>query len=137
MERLSTPSRRELRFFESAKRISYKSDHDKCSIGAVIVVDNYVLSTGFSTVKTHPLQAEYDKKTRYHGQFSRLHAEISSLISAGKADLSNAEIYIYREDKIGNLANCRPCSSCAQAIKDAGIRHVFYTLKEGYAYEQW
>ena len=134
---LSEPSKRETRFFEAAKRISYKSDHDKCQIGSVIVVGNYVVSSGFSTLKTHPLQAEYDRKTCYHGQFNRLHAEISALISSGRIDLSNGEIYIYREDKTGSLANCRPCISCARAIKDAGIKHVFYTLKEGYAYECW
>lgn len=131
------PSRREQRFFKKAREASSRSNHYKAKIGAVIVTGNYVLSYGYNQEKSHPKQHLYDRKMHYYGSRSNLHAEIDALISSGRVDLTGAEIYIYREDKKGNLANCRPCVSCTQALKDAGVRHIYYTHKEGFAYEQF
>lgn len=136
-EFLSVPSRREERFFKRAREISLKSDHTKCKIGAVIVLGNYVVSSGVNRMKSHTIQARYDKKMNYYGLFQRLHSEIDALISSSRVDLGDAEIYVYRESSLGQIGNCRPCVSCTQAIRDAGIRHVFYTLPEGFAYEHW
>lgn len=30
----------------------------------------------------------------------------------------------------------RPCPSCMAAIRDIGIKHVYYTTDDGYAYEK-
>lgn len=30
----------------------------------------------------------------------------------------------------------RPCASCMQAIKDLGIREIYYTTNDGYSYEK-
>ena len=30
----------------------------------------------------------------------------------------------------------RPCPSCLVAIKDMGIKHIYYTTDDGFAYEQ-
>lgn len=92
---------------------------------------------GCNCEKSHTIQHRYDRKMNYHGERAKLHAEIAALISSGRVDLTGAEIYIYREDKHGNLASCKPCVSCHQALKDAGVRHVYYTTKEGYAYEDY
>lgn len=132
-----TPNRRETRFFKKAKEASQRSDHGKAQVGAVIVIGNYVVSDGCSQEKSHTRQHRYDIKTRYHGKKSKLHAELDALVSSGRVDLTGADIYIYREDRTGVLANCRPCVSCTQALKDAGVRHVYFTNQEGYAYEQF
>ncbi len=131
------PTRREQRFFKKAKEISQCSSHYKTKIGSVIVIGNYVVAKGCNQEKSHPRQHHYDRKMKYHGTRSKLHAEIDALITSGRVDLTGAEIYIYREDSTGNIANCRPCVSCTQALKDAGVRHIYYTHKEGYAYEQF
>lgn len=130
-------NRREQRFFNKAKEASKKAEHYKTSIGAVLVLGNYVVCSGWNREKTHPVQARYDQKTKYHGTRSKLHAEIDALISSGRVDLTGAEIYIYREDKHGNLASSKPCSSCTKALQDAGVKHIYYTNKEGYVYERW
>ena len=46
------------------------------------------------------------------------------------------KLYIYRVrcDQLHSLA--RPCRSCMEAIKDLGIRHVYYTTDDGFAYER-
>lgn len=129
------PTTREMRWFKQAKRESKKSTHDKAHIGAVIVIGNYVVSRGFNKKKTHPFQARLDREQNYHCPNAKLHAEVSTLLNSGKTDLSNAEIYIYREDKHGRIANSKPCVSCTEALRLAGVREVFYTTTEGYAFE--
>lgn len=131
------PNRRAKRFYKKAREASYRSNHYKTKIGAAIVIGNYVVADGCNREKSHTRQHRYDRKMSYHGSQAKLHAEIDALVSSGRVDLTGAEIYIYREDKTGSLANCRPCVSCTQALKDAGVKHVYYTNKEGYAYEQF
>ena len=129
------PTTREMRWYKQAKRESKKSTHDKAHVGAVIVIGNYVVSRGFNKTKTHPRQAKLDREQNYHCPNAKLHAEVSALLNSGKVDLSNAEIYVYREDKHGNIANSKPCVSCTEALRVAGVREVFYTTTEGYAFE--
>ncbi len=130
------PTTREHRWYKQARKESLKSTHSKAHIGAVIVIGNYVVSRGFNKAKTHPLQARLDRENNYHCPNAKLHAEVSALLNSGKHDLSNAEIYIYREDKDGHMANCKPCVSCTEALRLAGVREVFYTTREGYAFEE-
>lgn len=129
------PTTREMRYFKQARKESLKSTHAKAHIGAVIVIGNYVVSRGFNKKKTHPMQARLDRENNYHCPNGKLHAEVSALLNSGKHDLTNAEIYIFREDKQGIMANCKPCVSCTEALRVAGIREVFYTTKQGYAFE--
>jgi len=131
------PNRRELRFFKKAKELSNRSVHYKAKIGAVIVLGNHVVAEGFNREKSHTRQYRYDRKMKYHGIYYKLHAEIAALVSSGQVDLTGSEIYVYRENSNGNLANCKPCVSCTQALKDAGVRHIYYTNNEGYFYEQF
>jgi deoxycytidylate deaminase len=130
-------TRRETRFFQKAKCSSAKSSHYRARIGAIIVSGNYIVSEGYSQEKSHPRQHRYNQMTNYYGISAKLHAEIDALISSGRMDLTGAEIYVYREDKMGRIANCRPCVSCTQALKDAGVKHIYYTCNEGFAYEQF
>lgn len=37
---------------------------------------------------------------------------------------------------IRNMELLAPCPSCMAAIKDLGIRHIYYTTNDGYAYEE-
>lgn len=114
-----------VKFFDIAKSISKHSDHPHHKLGAVISKGNRVISLGFNKNKTH---------TRSNHNWKRLHAEISAIIKA-KQDITNCYIYIYRETKDGQIAMARPCCSCMQAIKEAGIKKIFYTSSEGFLEE--
>lgn len=132
-----SPSRREERFFNHAMKEAAKSTHHKTQIGSVLVVGNYIVGRGRNRMKSHPVQARYDRETNYHGCNARLHSEIDSLLNSGRIDLTDAEIYIYRVDKNNDLASCRPCVSCTKALKDAGVSNIYYTTREGFFYEKW
>lgn len=70
----------------------------------------------------------------------KLHAEISCInqIKHLHINFSNVKLYIYRIRKEKDMPHgmSRPCPSCMAAIKDIGIRHIYYTTDLGYAYEQ-
>lgn len=113
------------KFFDLAKTIAKHSDHPNHQLGAVITKKNKIISFGFNKNKTH---------TRSNHEWKRLHAEISAIIKS-KQDLIGSEIYVYRETKLGTLGMARPCSSCMAAIKEAGIKKMYYTTSTGFMEE--
>ena len=42
----------------------------------------------------------------------------------------------YRKRKSAKYGMCRPCPSCMAAIKDLGIKHIYYTTDDGLVYER-
>lgn len=138
---LINPTTRQQRYFTIAKRNADKSTYlrmnsGKIAIGAAIVKGNYVVSEGFNKRKTHTFQHTHNKRTFYLAPVPNLHAEIDALIYSRYNDLSGCEIFVYREMTDGTLGNCRPCRACMNALKDAGIKHIYYTTEEGYHYER-
>lgn len=65
---------------------------------------------------------------------NEIHAEMDALHRARHLDLHKASIYVYREDKNGDIAMCKPCGACMRAIEDAGIQNIYYTTPEGYVH---
>lgn len=129
---------KEKRFMSVAKSVSKTSNHKRIKIGAVVANRKQIISVGANEQKTHPLQKQYNAYVPYGHDDSLKHckhAEISCIINA-KHDLHNCTMYIYREDKNGNLSMCRPCNACYNMIRDAGITNIVYTIPNGYAREK-
>ena len=124
-------------FFRVAKNVSELSDFPRVKIGAVVVNKHRIISSGYNSKhKTHRLQAEYNKE-RFDGYSSgMIHAEMSALLPLiNRVDLSKATLYVYREQKNGELGMCRPCKACMAIIKELGIKKIHYTTPDGYAEE--
>jgi deoxycytidylate deaminase len=113
------------KFFDLAKKVSKLSNHKYHKLGAVIVRGSRIVSVGTNNLKTHPRSP--------HPHFS-LHCEMAAILLA-KQDLSDCEIYIYRETKNGIPALSKPCIYCAPFIFNAGIKTVHYTITGGYKTE--
>ena len=102
---------------------------------------NQVLAVGFNTNKTHPIQKKYNRYRKMEYGFSepmpKLHAEMSCLMQIKNMDLdfSKVELYIYRENRDGNLAISRPCAACMKMIDKLGIKKIHYTTDGGFANE--
>jgi len=122
------------KFFDVAKAISHLSDFKRIHIGCVIADRRGIISTGFNTNKTHPLQKEYNIY-RFRDDTSgngKLHAEMKAILSLPKdIDTKKLVIYTYREDKFGNTRMSRPCPACMQKIKELGIKTICYTTEDG------
>ena len=125
----------ELRMFEAAKAEAEKSDYDRFKLG------------GKNGNKSHPMQRKYNRLYRKFnctdGQYihDSVHAEISAITSipyvVGKdVDFSKVKIFVYRicKGKKYGYGNARPCDACMNAIRELGIKNVYYTDDDGYAY---
>lgn len=53
-------------------------------------------------------------------------------------NFSKVKLYIYRNTRSNNnsYGMARPCPSCMAAIKDLGIKNIYYTTNEGYVHEK-
>ncbi len=131
---------REHKFFDVAKamaKLSTWSEEPREQIGAIIVLRNEVIATGYNRRKTSPIQAYWASKAgRPEAIFT--HAEMSALNHIGSPNWNPniAKIFIYRETKIG-LGIAKPCEICTMALKAFNIRHIYYTTDSGYGYEQF
>ena len=136
------------KYFKLAKNVSELSDYNKknIKIGAVLVYKNRIIGTGYNTNKTSPIQMKYNKYretdennrsyvAEEHLPF--LHAEMSCLLGAKDLDIdwNKASIFVYRESD-GKLRNCRCCSACMKALKDKGVKNIYYTTEDGYCHEK-
>lgn len=129
----------ELAYFSAAKAVAELSDHIKYKVGAVVVMNHRIVSSGHNTdSKTHPLQKQYNKyRFTDEGEHKR-HAELAALLPLirDNVDLSRASIFVYRTHKNGDLAMARPCKSCLKLIQDLHIKTIYYTTELGFAKER-
>lgn len=133
---------RELRMFNIAREVSKLSDFKGPHIGAVVVNGKAVISTGYNSNKTRPLQHRYNIYRNFQnfpGSTASQHAEIAAIspLIGKEIDWSKVSIFVYRELKNGNKACSRPCPSCMHLIKDLGIKNIYYIDEVGnYAWEK-
>ena len=127
------------RYFDKARQIADISDYNRIHIGCVAVYQGQIIGLGCNTNKTHPIQKFYNKyRTPSDYILPKLHAEISCINQIKHLDInfSKVKLYIYRIRKDQPFGLSRPCPSCMAAIKDLGIRDVYYTTNDGYSYER-
>ena len=93
---------------------------------AVLDKQGRVLSTGTNSyMKTHPKQKEYAEKVAQHHK-SFLHAEISALVKVKNG--TPYKMVVVRVGNNGDLRLAEPCPICKEAIRQAGIKVVEYTM---------
>lgn len=128
------------RNFQKARAASMLSDFPTHKLGAVMMLGNKVLAVGYNTTKTNPAQKRYnlergyDPDVRNNGQ---IHAEMMCLINTKYLDMdwSRVSLYIYREHKDHTTALAKPCPACEKAIRERGIKQVYFTT-EGIPYKK-
>lgn len=130
-------SKKEYRNFNHAKTASLTSDFPRVHVGVVVIRKNTIISAGCNKQKTHTIQKEYNR-FRYlnNDTMDYVHAEIDALTKIRYMNLKGASIYIYRELHSGKTGIARPCNACMEFIRELGIKDVYYTTDDGYAYER-
>ena len=116
------PSKRQIRYFDLAKRVARKSNHHRYHIGCVIVKSNKILSFGFNQLKSHP---------KSPNKYKALHAEVHAVIGVSIHELKNADVYVYRENTLG-IALAKPCPTCMKMLLDLDVKNIYYTNNGGY-----
>lgn len=133
------------KYLSLAKNVSelsnfYKQHH----LGCIITYKNKIISDGYNSLKTNPVQKEYNKYRDYTldtPNNGSLHAEMMALIRCKDVDVdwNKVNVFIYREHANGNPALARSCPACLKALKDKGIKNIYYSTEHspnGYAYER-
>ena len=127
------------RYFDKARRIADISDYNRIHIGCVAVYQGQIIGLGCNCNKTHPTQYYYNRyRKQSDTMLPKLHAEISCInqIKHLEINFSKVKLYIYRIRNDQPYGMSRPCPSCMAAIKDLGIRDIYYTTNDGYSYER-
>lgn len=108
------------------RKIKEDFDYSKpYSVGSIICdKKGNILSFGTNSYcKTHPMQKQFNMKISEHKLF--LHSEIDALV---KLRSDNAHTMILaRVTKTGMIKISKPCNGCFEAIKENGIKKVYYT----------
>lgn len=128
----------DFRYFKKAKRMASISDYRKVHVGCVAVYQGQIIGVGFNCNKTHPTQHYYNRYRRQaDNMLPKLHAEISCInqIKSLNINFSKVKLYIYRIRQDQPFGLARPCLSCMAAIKDLGIKNIYYTTNDGYSFE--
>ena len=131
-------------YFQLAKNACQYSDNKRARLGSVIVYKNKILSIGWNVEnKTNPLQQEYNKLRDYGGvdvrlTKSSLHAEFSAMLKIKNMDIDfgRVHMFVYRERKDNSIGYARPCEACMGFAKALGIKNIYYTTNNGWAYER-
>ena len=126
-------------YFNIAKSVSELSDFPRIKIGSCSVYKHKVISTGFNTQRTDPMQKKYNRYRFTEDTKHTCHAELSCLkplIGRKDIDFKNVDLYIYRSYKNGELALSRPCPSCMKLITELGIKNIYYTNSGGFSHEE-
>ncbi len=127
------------RYFKKARKIANISDYKQQHVGCVAVYQGQVIGLGCNCNKTHPTQKFYNKyRMTSDNMLPKLHAEINCInqIRHLNINFSKVKLYIYRIRKDQPFGLSRPCPSCMAAIKDLGIRDIYYTTNDGFSYEK-
>jgi len=111
-------------FINIAKEIATASKCVSKQVGAVIVKDGRILSTGYNGTPAGHVNCcdhwdnEYTKEHHDWSKTYEIHAEMNAIIWAARQGISieNATIYVTLE----------PCSECSKNMIASGIKRIVY-----------
>jgi dCMP deaminase len=106
-------------FMNIARQAATRSTCDRKHVGAVIVRDKTILSTGYNgSIRGMPHCDEVGHDLEGGHCVATIHAEANAILQAAKNGvmIQGAEIY----------TTASPCWSCFKLIANAGIRTIYY-----------
>ncbi len=128
----------DIRMLNRALKEAEQSVFHQFKTGCVITYRGHILSTAHNVDKTSPAQKKYNRFRHFNNKSyieHKTHAEILALskIPYPVGIKIKVNIYIARlcPGKRGGIGLSRPCEACEAAIRDVGIRNVFYTGNNG------
>jgi dCMP deaminase len=106
-------------FMRIAREVSERSTCDRKHVGAVIVRNRTILSTGYNgSIRGMPHCDEVGHEFEGGHCVATIHAEANALIQAARngVTIEGAELY----------TTASPCWSCFKLIANAGITRIYY-----------
>lgn len=106
-------------FMNIAKVVASRSTCDRKQVGAVIVRDKTILSTGYNgSLRGLPHCSEIGHMIENDHCVATIHAEVNAIIHAARngVGIDGGAIYV----------TASPCWSCFKSIANAGLRRIVY-----------
>ena len=106
-------------FMNIARVVSSRSTCDRKFVGAVIVRDKTILSTGYiGSIRGMPHCTEVGHMMEDNHCVATIHAESNAILQAAKNGVSidGASIYV----------TASPCWNCFKQVTNSGIRRIIY-----------
>jgi dCMP deaminase len=106
-------------FMNIAKEVATRSTCDRKYVGAVIVREKTILSTGYNgSIKGLPHCDEAGHEMVDDHCIRTTHAEANAIVQAAKngVQINQSEIYV----------TASPCYNCFKLIANAGIKTIYY-----------
>lgn len=136
------PSKEEY-YLGIAKEVAKRSTCFRVKGGAIIVKNDVIVSTGYigAPRKTKDClergECLRDRLKIPHGRRYEIcrsvHCEMNAIINAARSGSSvlEGDMYIYLQDREGNVVNSFPCFICKKMIINAGLKRVICATNEG------
>ena len=106
-------------FINIAIEVAKRSTCDRKNVGAVIIRDKTILSTGYNgSIRGLPHCDEVGHEMVNNHCVRTTHAEANAIVQAAKngVKIDNSEIYV----------TASPCYDCFKLIINAGIQKIYY-----------
>jgi dCMP deaminase len=106
-------------FMNIAKQVATRSTCDRKHVGAVIVKDKTILSTGYNgSIRSMPHCDEAGHLMENNHCVATIHAEANAILQAAKNGvmINGAEVFI----------TASPCWTCFKMVANAGIKKIYY-----------
>ncbi len=106
-------------FMNIARQVATRSTCDRKHVGAVIVRDRTILSTGYNgSIRGMPHCDDAGHELEGGHCVATIHAEANAILQAAKngVTIDGAEIY----------TTASPCWQCFKLIANAGLRRIYY-----------
>ena len=103
-----------------ANEVATRSTCDRKHVGAVIVRDKTILSTGYNgSIRGLPHCDEVGHEMENDHCIRTIHAEANAIVQAARngVQIDNTEIFI----------TASPCYDCFKMIANAGIKIIYYS----------
>lgn len=136
----------DIRMMNRAIKVAQQSNFHQFKTGCVITYKKHIISMAHNNDKTSPMQKKYNRYRHFNHHNlvqHKVHAEISALNKIPyplgiQITWSKVNVYVARiaPGLKNGLGYSRCCPSCLAAIKDIGIKNIFYTTEDGIAYER-
>ena len=123
-------------FMGIAKLVRERSEDPCCKVGACIVKDNKIISTGYNGAPRGETNCcergecwralnNIPHGEKYEACVS-VHAEQNAIISASRSEMIGATLYLvgFEDGRKMSPEDVKPCDICRRLIKNAGILRV-------------
>ena len=133
---------RDEKFMAFTRRMAIQNSNslNRAKLAASLVIRNEIISIGYNSYKTHPLQKRFSKNIEAIFKHAEVDCIINALRHVDPSDLERSTLYVHRVKKLTKDHDywsdgySEPCCGCKQAINHFKIKKVVYSTEEDGSY---